>query len=71
MLSIPMKGKTLCLKKIKDNPKLSISKLANECGLSIKVTRVIIEKLKSNGTLYRVAQTLVDIGKYLMKRVEN
>ena len=48
------KNVDLIISAIKVNPTISISALSEECQISVKATRVIIDKLKKNGMLKRV-----------------
>ncbi len=48
------KNVDLIISVIKANPTISISALSEECQISVKATRVIIDKLKKNGMLKRV-----------------
>lgn len=48
------KNAELIISAIKVNPTISISALSEECQISVKATRIIIDKLKKSGALKRV-----------------
>lgn len=54
-------GQDYILNIIEANPKISISKLAKECGLSVKATRIVLDGLRKKGLLIRVGP---DFGGY-------
>ena len=48
------KGHEKVIALIKDNPQISIPTLANDCNMSVKSMRLLLNKLKAANTIVRI-----------------